>query len=45
MMARVDPSLREVKSHQVIAHHSLLLGDIGDTERQVGSRQIMSFCR
>jgi len=38
MMARVDPSLQVVKSHQVIALHSLILGDIVDSEPRVGSR-------
>jgi len=45
MMARVDPSLQVVKSHQVIALHSLIFGDNVDSEPQVGSRRIMSFCR
>jgi len=32
MMAQVNPSLLVVKSHQVIALHSLILGDSVDSE-------------
>jgi len=45
MMARVNPSLQEVKSREVIALHSLILGDIVDSEPRVGSRRIISLCR
>jgi len=45
MMARVDPSLQEVKSRQVITPHSWIMGDIVDSEPRVGSRRIISFCR
>ena len=45
MVARVDPSLQLVKSDLVIALHSSTLGDIVDSQRQVGSCQIISFCR
>jgi len=45
MMAWVDPSLQVVKSHQVVALHSMILGDIVDSEPQVGSRQMISFRR
>jgi len=45
MMARVDPSLQVVKSCQVIALHSSILGDIVDSEPRVGSRGIISVYR
>jgi len=44
-MAQVDPSLQVVKSHQVVALHSSILGDIVDSEPRVGSRRMISFCR
>jgi len=45
MMARVDPSMQVVLSHQVIAFHSWILGDIVDSVPGVGSRQIIAICR
>jgi len=45
IMGRVNPTLREVKSHQVIALYSWILGDIIDNETRVSSRQMISFCR
>jgi len=43
MMARVNPSLQVVKSHQVIAFNSSILGDIVDSDYRVGFRRILSF--
>jgi len=37
--------LQVVKSQHVIALHSLILGDIVDSDPRVGSRQIIFFCR
>jgi len=45
MIAQVDPSLQVVKSLQVIALHSSILGDIGNSEPRVSSCQIISICR
>jgi hypothetical protein len=42
-MSRVNPGLQVVESHQVIAPHPSILGDIVDTEPQVVSCQIVSF--
>jgi len=44
-MARVDPILQVVKSNQVIAIHSSILGDIVDWELRVGSHRMISFYR
>jgi hypothetical protein len=37
MIARVDPSLLEVQSSQVVAFHSWMLGHIVECEPEVGS--------
>jgi hypothetical protein len=44
-MAQVDLSLLEEQSHQVIALSSLIFGGIVDSEPQIDSRRIISFCR
>jgi len=43
MMASVDSNLPVVQSHQVIALHSSILGDIVDSEPRVGSHRMISF--
>jgi len=43
MLAWVDPSLQEVKSGKLIILHSLMTGDIVDSEPGVSSRRVFSF--
>jgi len=44
-MAPVDPSLQVAQSHQLIANHSLIMGDIVVCEPRVSSHGMISVCR